>query len=129
MNEKTDLLAPFGDLTVKELTEVTQELLQDALDVASASRISKLKISGNSCSVPLVRDSLLSWASLAMAVRARLLYWTETREYESGLAVRTIGMSFTHGSALVMELIDTTRLTIHYTKALKSLLRDADILE
>lgn len=126
MNVKKDLLDPFDGLTIKELTEVTQGLLLDALDAASVSRTLKLRILDDSFNVPLARDLLLSWVSQAMEVRAQLQFWTEMNGYASGLQVQTIGTDFTHGSVLAMELIEYTILTVKYTEALKSLIIDAN---
>lgn len=121
MNEKTDLTYPFASLTLRELVEVIQELLQEGLAAASASRTSTRKTSVGSYSGPLVRDLLLSWVSQATAARARLLFWTEMNEYASGLQVKTIGQSFTHGSVLVMELISYMPNVVLYTKAVSDL--------
>jgi hypothetical protein len=126
MNEKTDLLTPFENLTIKQTTEAIAGLIQDALGAVSVSRISKQKMSGGSYSVPLVKDLLLSWVSRAMAALAQLQFWMETNAFESGLAVWMIGMGYTRGSVLVMELIDAARMTVCYTDALKDLIIDAN---
>lgn len=119
MNEKMDPFYPFGDQTLKEMTEVTQELLRDVLDVVSATRISKQRTLDVSCSGPLARDLLLYWASQAMAARSRLLFWMETNGYASGLRVRKIGTDYTLGSQLAMELISTMPNVLFYTELLK----------
>src|SRR4051794_20011853 len=111
MSAKMDLLTPFENLTIKQLTEATAALIQEALGAVSVSKTLTQRTSGGSHSVPLVRDLLLSWASQAMAARARLQFWMETNESASGLVVWMIGMDYTRGSVLVMELIDTARLT------------------
>jgi hypothetical protein len=121
MNEKTDPTYPFTDLTLRELIEVTQELLQEGLAAASASRISTQKISVGSYSGPLVRDLLLFWVSQATAARVRLQFWMETNEYGNGLQVKTIGQTFTHGSVLVMELISYMPNVVLYVKAISDL--------
>lgn len=120
MNEKMDPFNLSAELTLKELTEVTQELLQDALDVVSRSRTLKQKTSDVLYSGPLVRDLLLSWVLLATGARARLLYWMETSEYANGLQVRTIGMSYTLGSQLAMELISAMPNVMVFTDLLAS---------
>lgn len=126
MREKTDLLYPFADLTIKQMIGVTVELLQEGLDAVSVSRTLKPKILGDSYSVPLVRDLLLSLASRVTAAHAQLLFWTEMNEFASGLQVWMIGMDYTRGSVLVMELINEVRGMVAHTEALRTLIIDAN---
>lgn len=107
MNVQADpVLHLLQDRTLSEITEITKELTQDALETVSTSRTLMLRTLDDSFNASLARDLLLSSVSQAMGARSRLLFWTETNAYAIGLTVVTLGNSYTHGSVLLMELID-----------------------
>lgn len=112
MNVKQPDMSLLGNLTHAQLTEVTAELILDALAVASATRISQPKKSDYLCSGPLLRDLLLSSVSRLTAARCQSLFWMEMNVYESGLALLEIGKRYTHGSTLAMEQLEAMSATL-----------------
>ena len=118
MNKATAAISELSGLTLTEVVGVSSAFLESALKAASASRTLTPKILEGLYNGPLARDLLLSWVSQAMAARAQLQFWMEINDYAIGLQVRTLGMSYTRGSVLLMELIELLPTIAYLTEML-----------
>lgn len=129
MNVKQPGMNQLASLTLEQMIEVTAELTQDARAVASATRMLKPKISDYLCSGPLLRDLLLSSVSRLTGARCQLQYWMEMNEYASGLALWTIGQSYTRGSVLAMEVVEEMSVTLSLLSRLVNVYQPPEYIE
>lgn len=94
-------------LTLDEQMQIADAALEMLGDVAFAgATLTRTKL-GASSSLCVIMDALLSYHAQATGVRSRLRYWMAMNDYASGHTTKQVLATYTLGSVLLRELIDT----------------------